>query len=203
MIGSSTSLTPSKPQNQSLLSRSLLAPGSKGPNPQPEGKKVPYGIPGMNPGARPGPTPFPKPGPTTGGAGSIGGQSTMQKPQYIDINTTEDAVNNVLAKGYQEGDQRYQLKQTDKAGLSRGKGNQYMAQQEGVQAMTKAASEAAGVRAEDDKNNAKMRADYEKMRELEAMNYAMSQHSMNQSNWSQQFAQQQNMLDLFKALMSR
>lgn len=176
MIGSSTSLTPSKPQNQSLLSKSLLAPGSKGPNSP------------LVPPKQPGNT--------------IGGQSTMQKPQYIDINTTEDAVNNVMAKGYQEGDQRYQLKQTDKAGFSRGKGNQYMAQQEGVQAMTKAAAEAAGVRAEDDKTNAKMRSDYQKMRELEALNYSMAQHSMNQSNWAQQFAAQQNMLNIFKSLMS-
>lgn len=190
MIGSSTTLSPQRAQAFSPLSQSLLHPSSR-----PTGGEYPRA-----PNAPAAPTGLP--GPKTGGAKpAYTGQSTIRPPQYIDINTTEDAVNNVIAKGYQEGNTRYQLKQTDRAGLSRGKANQFMAEQGGVQAMTKAAAEAAGVRAEDDKNNAKMRSDYEKMRELEALNYAMAQHSMSQTNWAQEYAQQKNAIDLMNALM--
>jgi hypothetical protein len=131
------------------------------------------------------------------------GQSTIQKPQSISTDTTEDAVNNVMAQGYQQGDTRYQMKQADRAGVSRGKGQQYMAQQEGVQAITKAATDAAGVRTADEKMNAQMRADYEKARELEAQNYGMASHNMAQSDWSKRFAQQQNALNLLQSLMNQ
>lgn len=119
-----------------------------------------------------------------------GGQSTITKPKYLDINTTEDAVNNVLAQGYQYGDQRYQTKMLDRAGLSRGRGQQFIAGQEGAQAVSKAADAAAQMRSEDQMTNAKMKSDYEKARELEAQNLAMNSHAMNQANWSTQFAQQ-------------
>lgn len=159
----------------------------------------------LRPGAVQGPSPLGKSllAPTSKPQGRYTGQSTIKAPQYISTDTTEDAVNNVMAKGYQEGDTRYQLKQTDRAGLSRGKANQYMAQQEGVQAVTKAATESAGVRADDEKTNAKMRSDYEKARELEAQNYAMAGHNMAQADWSKRFAQQSNALNLLMSLMSQ
>lgn len=119
-----------------------------------------------------------------------GGQSTITKPKYLDINTTEDAVNNVMAQGYQYGDQRYQMKQLDRAGLSRGRGQQFIAGQEGAQAVSKAADAAAQMRSEDQMTNAKMKSDYEKARELEAQNLAMVSHAMNQADWSRRFAGQ-------------
>lgn len=134
--------------------------------------------------------PAPQMGGQQGGGYAYSGQSTIKKPQYIDINTTEDAVNNVMAQGFQHGDQRYQMKQLDRAGVSRGKGQQFIAGQEGAQAMSKAAESAAQMRSEDQASNAKMRSDYEKARELEAQNLAMVQHAKGQADWSTQFARQ-------------
>lgn len=124
------------------------------------------------------------------GQGGYTGQSTIKKPEYIDINTTEDAVNNVMAQGFQHGDQRYQMKQLDRAGVSRGKGQQFIAGQEGAQAVSKAAESAAQIRSEDQAANAKMKSDYEKAKELEAQNLSMVQHAKSQADWSRQFARQ-------------
>jgi len=104
------------------------------------------------------------------------------------------------------------MKQLDRAGLSRGKGQQFMAGQEGVQAMGQAANQAAELRAKDQATNSQMRSDYEKARELEAQNLAMVQHGISQSVWSRQFAkqsaasqiqmaQQQSQMQLMLALM--
>lgn len=150
--------------------------------------------------------------PSQGPKSPYSGQSTIKKPQYIDINTTEDAVNNVMAQGYQQADQRYQTKQLDRAGLSRGKGQQFISGQEGAQAMSKAAEGAAQIRTEDQLANSKMRSDYEKARELEAQNLAMVQHARSQADWSRNFghmsaaaqlrmAMQQSQLQLMMALM--
>jgi hypothetical protein len=56
--------------------------------------------------------------------------------------------------------------------------------------MSKAAETAAQARSEDQAANAKMRADYEKARELEAQNLAMVQHAQSQADWSRRFAAQ-------------
>lgn len=169
MIGSSTSLTPK---------RSV-------PRPSPVQSSQPAPDRYVPPAA-----PRPSTGRPSAGV-SYGGQSTVRPPQYIDINTTEDAVNNVLAQGVQQGDHRYQMKQLDRAGFSRGKGQQYAAAQEGQQVMGQAAGQAAEIRSQDQMANAKMRADYEKMREQEAQASAMAAHSRGQSNWALQFAKRQ------------
>jgi hypothetical protein len=134
-----------------------------------------------------------QPAPTASQAPSqqgYSGRSSIRPPQYIDINTTEDAVNNVIAKGFQQGDQRFQMKKMDKAGFSRGRQQQFVAGQESAQAMGQAANQAAELRSADDLANSQMRSDYEKAREMEAQNLAMTQHAMGQSQWAQQFAQQ-------------
>lgn len=152
--------------------------------------------------ANPKPSPVQASQPATRGP-VYGGQSTVRSPQYIDIDTTEDAVNNVLAQGIQQGDQRFQMKQLDRSGFSRGKGQQYAAAQEGQQALGQAASQAASIRAQDQMANAKMRADYEKMREQEAQASAMSAHSRSQSNWAVQFARRQAAASMLMAALSR
>lgn len=152
-----------------------------------------------------GPRP-PRPGQYQGAPQSMGfpdnGQSTIRQPKYISDDATEGAVNNVLARGYQNADHHYQMKQLDRAGFSRGKGAQYIAGQQGVQEMGKAASEAAGVRATDQMQNAQMRSDYEKARESEAQSAQMTAQAFNQANWSQAFAQQQAAMQLMMSLMS-
>ena len=145
-------------------------------------------------------------------AGPFARPSGVQKPQYIDINATEDAVNNLMAQGYQQGDQRYQMKRSDRAGLSRGRGQQFIAGQEAAQAVGKAAEASAQVRSEDQATNAKIRSDYEKAREQEKMAGGMFGHAIGQANWSRQFAeesanaqlqmaQQQSAMNLMLALM--
>lgn len=138
-----------------------------------------------------------------GTAKTYTGQSTFQQPRFIGINQTEDAANNVMALGYQQADQRYQTKQLDRAGFSRGKGQQFMAQQQGAQELSKAAGQAAEVRSQDMKANAQMQSDYEKAREMEAQSYAMSQHAMSQADWARQFAHQQNAASLMEALLAQ
>lgn len=131
-----------------------------------------------------------------GGSVSYTGQSTVQKPQYIDINTTEDQVNNTIATGLQNGDQRYQMKKLDRSGFSRGRGQQYMAAQEGQQSIGQAAGEAAALRSQDQATNAKMRSDYQTATEQEAMASAMAAHARSQSDWSVKFSKQQSAIDL-------
>lgn len=138
-------------------------------------------------------------------------QSTISKPRYISDSTTQDSMNNTLAQGYANADQRFQTKKLDRAGLSRGKGQNYMAGAEGVQQMQKAAGAAAEVDASDQQQNDQMRSDYQRSSEMEAQNNTMIQHQMQQNSWAQgfaekslnaqlQMAQEQSMLQLRLAL---
>ena len=123
-------------------------------------------------------------------SGGYTGQSTIKPPNYIPIDTTEQAAQNVMALGQQQADPRYQMKQMDRAGTSRGGGSQYIAGQRGAEEMNKAAGQAADMRSQDMRVNDQMRSDYEKAREREAQSIAMSQHMMGQSDWQRKFAQQ-------------
>lgn len=163
-------------------------------------------------GSSPRPFPVQSSQPSPFGKGKMTGAAGVTKPQYIDINTTEDAVNNVMAKGYQQGDARYQMKQLDRAGISRGKGQQFIAGQEGAQAVGGAASQAAEMRMQDAQTNAQMRSDYEKAVEQQKQSQQMLDHSRDQSDWARQFAlqsaqaqirmaQQQASLQMMLALM--
>lgn len=124
----------------------------------------------------------------------------IQRPQYIDMNTTEDSVNATMARGYQSADNRFNVKQTDRAGLSRGKGQQYIAAQGGAQAMAQAAAQAGQTRAEDDKTNAQMRSTYEQQVEQERQNRAMNRFAQDQSDWTRWFAGQREAVNTGIAL---
>lgn len=137
-----------------------------------------------------------------GGSGAgLSGQSTIKPPQYIDIEDTEASVNNTLARGQQAGDERYQIKQMDRAGMSRGKGQKTAAQIQSAKEMGAAANEAAETRAGDQLNNAKMRADYEKARESEALAIAGAQFGINFAGMQAQLAQQAQAANLMFSLM--
>lgn len=139
------------------------------------------------------PQPQPLPSPPSQNSQVISAQSSIRPPQYISDDATESSVNNVMALGYQNADQRYQMKQLDRPGLRRGKGSQYIAGQQGVQEMGKAAANAAGVRAQDQMQNAQMKADYEKASEQEAQSLAMTANAFDQADWNRWFAQMQAM----------
>ena len=117
-------------------------------------------------------------------------QATIKAPRYIQDSATQDAVNNTLAQGHANSDGRFQVKQLDRAGLSRGSGQNFMAAQEGVQQMQKAAGAAAEIEASDQQTNDQMRSDYERAREMEAQNNAMIQHNLAQTDWGRSFAEQ-------------
>lgn len=133
--------------------------------------------------------------------GQYSGQSTIKPPQYLDIEDTEASVNNTLARGQQAGDQRYQVKQMDRAGMSRGKGQQSAAQIQSAKEMASAANQAAETRSQDQLTNEKMRADYEKAREQEALAIAGAQFGMNFAGMQAQLAQQRAAADLMFSLM--
>jgi len=136
-------------------------------------------------GANPPPKPVLKAQPSPSGRG-MGGVKP-RPPKYIDTNTTEDAVNNVMAQGQQQADARYQLKQLDKAGISRGRGQQYIAAQEGASAVSKAASQAAEMRLADEATNSKMRSEYEKTSEEAALRDQANKHDKSETDWATQY----------------
>lgn len=117
-------------------------------------------------------------------------KSTIKAPNYISDRTTQDSINNTLAQGYANSDNRFQIKQLDRAGLSRGAGQNFIGSQEGVQQMQKAAQTAAETSATDQQTNDKMRSDYERAREMEAQNNVMIQHNLAQSDWARTFTEQ-------------
>lgn len=116
--------------------------------------------------------------------------STMQSPRYIQDSTTQDAINNTMAQGHANADQRFQVKNLDRAGVSRGAGQNFMAAQEGVQQMQKASEAASEVEAADQEQNSKMRSDFQKNSEMEAQNNAMIQHQLAQTEWAKKFAEE-------------
>ena len=116
--------------------------------------------------------------------------STMQAPRYIQDSTTQDAINNTMAQGHANADQRFQVKNLDRAGVSRGAGQNFMAAQEGVQQMQKASESASEVEAADQEQNSKMRSDFQKNSEMEAQNNAMIQHQLAQTEWAKKFAEE-------------
>jgi hypothetical protein len=147
-------------------------------------------------------------GGTTGSTASTGGytgQSTIRPPSYIADALTEDAAQNVLAQGYQAGDKRYQTKSLARPGFSQGKGQEFAGARKAVEAVNKAAGQAADIRSQDQLANSRMRADYEKAREMEAQQQAMTQHALSQSNWARDFAQQsmdaQNQMAYLQAML--
>lgn len=116
--------------------------------------------------------------------------STIQTPQYIQDSTTQDAINNTMAQGHANSDQRFQVKNLDRAGVSRGAGQNFMAAQEGVQQMQKASESSSEVEAADQEQNSKMRSDFQKNSEMEAQNNAMIQHQLAQTEWAKNFAEE-------------
>ena len=159
---------------------------------------------GPNPGA-PAQLPFPStqttPARPSNQQGQYSGQSTIRPPKYIDTETTEASVNNTLARGQQAADERYQVKQMDRAGVSRGKGQRTAAQIQSAKEMASAANEAAETRANDQLTNAQMRADYEKARESEGLAIAGAQFGMNFAGMQARLAQQRAALELMFSLM--
>jgi len=127
------------------------------------------------------------PKPSAGGAPrSITATSTWRKPTMID---SSDVQNNQIAQGFAAG--AGAIKNTDRNGISRGKGQLAKAAMQQAQGIAEGQSAAAQTQVDTDKANAGMMLDYEHGREMEAQRLAMVQHALSQSDWSVQMATQQ------------
>jgi len=120
--------------------------------------------------------------------GNVAMQTTYKPPQKIDPSAS---ITNTLAQGDQMADYRANVKGLDRAGFSRGKGQQYAAGLAGMKAIGDSRQRAAQSQQEADTVNAQMQTDYEYGRETEAQKLAMVQQAQSQSDWSVQMAQQQ------------
>jgi hypothetical protein len=127
--------------------------------------------------------------PSSGGASSqrsIASTSTWKKPTLID---SSDTQNNQIAQGFAAG--AGAIKNTDRNGISRGKGHLAKAAMQQAQGIAEGQSAAAQTQVDTDKANSGMMLDYEHGREMEAQRLAMVQHALSQSDWSVGMAQQQ------------
>jgi hypothetical protein len=129
-------------------------------------------------------------GGATGGNGSYNAQSTISPTAKIADALTEDAAQNVLAQGYQAGDKRYQTKALARPGFSQGKGQEFAGARKATEQMNQFAGQAANIRAQDQLFNNQLNSDYQKASEMDAQQNAMMQHSLGQSDWAKNFAQQ-------------
>jgi hypothetical protein len=128
--------------------------------------------------------------PSSGGASSqrsIASTSTWKKPTLLD---SSDVQNNQIAQGFAAGG-RGAFKDTDRNGISRGKGQLARAAMQQAQGIAEGQSAAAQTQVDTDKANSGMMLGYEHGREMEAQRLAMVQHALSQSDWSVGMAQQQ------------
>ena len=133
--------------------------------------------------------------PATNQPRSYTGQSTWQQPTYID---PSKSISNTLASGYQAADPRSSMKQLDKAGFSRGKGQEYRAAIASAQTLGDSRMNAANTQLEADKANAQMRTDFEFGQEQEAQKLARIQAEMENPAFSMQMAQQEALAKLYQ-----
>jgi hypothetical protein len=68
---------------------------------------------------------------------------------YQPQGVTDNAVNQTIATGIQNADARFNLEQLDRPGISRGRGQEYLAGQAGMTALGKAAAQASRTRLAD------------------------------------------------------
>lgn len=133
--------------------------------------------------------------PATNKPRSFTGQSTWQQPTYID---PSQSISNTLASGYQAADPRSSMKQLDRAGLSRGKGQEYRSAMASAQTLGDARMNAANTQLEADKANSQMRTDFEFGQEQEAQKLARIQAELEKPAFSMNMAQQEAMAKLYQ-----
>lgn len=131
-------------------------------------------------------------GTNTGGGGTIKARATTEEPKYIEDYVTNSAVQNAMAGGIANSDLKFLTKSLSRPGFSQGAGQEYRGALQSAQEMSKAATQAGQIESEDQLANSRMKSSYEKARELEGQNYAMSVHQMNQADWAMQFARKQS-----------
>ena len=126
---------------------------------------------------------------------SYTGQSTWQQPTYID---PSKSISNTLASGYQAADPRSSLKQLDRAGFSRGKGQDYRAAMASAAQLGESRMNAANTQLEADKANAQMKTDFEFGREQETQKLARIQAEMENPTFTMNMARQEALARMYQ-----
>jgi len=116
-----------------------------------------------------------------------------EQPNYISADATQARENNIMGQGIQGADPRYQTKQLDKAGLSRGAGQRHRGAVNSARTLYDAAREANEVRASDFQVNANLKRDYNDEVERRTQFADGMQQRLDESDWQRQF--QQNSLN--------
>ena len=133
--------------------------------------------------------------PATNKPRSFTGQSTWQQPTYID---PSKSISNTLASGYQSADPRSSLKQLDRAGFSRGKGQDYRAAMASAATLGESRMNAASTQLEADKANAQMKTDFEFGQEQETQKLARIQAEMENPAFTMNMAQQEALARMYQ-----
>ena len=110
-----------------------------------------------------GASPTLKPSSSLGLKHPVSALSGLSKPRTIADSTTESAANNAIAQGYQKGNARGFMNQSDRAGFSRSAMDRMKASQAEAAGIAEGASNAAGIRGEDQAFNEQQQAAYEQM----------------------------------------
>ena len=133
---------------------------------------------------------------TTGSAINV--KTGWSQPKYVD---PSDSIGNIQATAAQGADMRGQVKALDKAGFSRGKGQNYAASIGSVKAAQEGNAMAAGAQLEADQMNAQAKTDFEFGQAMEGQKLARIQHEMTNADFNLANAQQQAANKLYQATL--
>ena len=113
------------------------------------------------------------------------------QPNYITADASEARQNNIMGAGIQAADKRYQTKQLDKAGFSRGSGQNYQGAINSARTLHDAARDANKARADDQQLNSTLKREYNDEVERRTQFAEGMRQQLEQSEWQRQFEENQ------------
>lgn len=119
------------------------------------------------------------------------------QPNYITAEASEARQNNIMGAGIQAADERYQTKQLDKAGFSRGAGQRHQGATNSARTLHDAARDANKARADDQQLNNTLRREYNDEVERRTQYAEGMRQQLAQSDWQRQFEENQLNAQLF------
>lgn len=119
------------------------------------------------------------------------------QPNYITGEASEARQNNIMGAGIQAADKRYQTKQLDKAGFSRGAGQKHQGATNSARTLHDAARDANKARADDQQLNSTLQREYNDEVERRTQYAEGMRQQLAQSDWQRQFEENQLNAQLF------
>lgn len=119
------------------------------------------------------------------------------QPNYVTAEASESRQNNIMGQGIQNADSRYQTKQLDKAGFSRGAGQKHKGAVNSARTLHDAAKSANESRANDLQLNNTLKREYSDEVERRTQFAEGMRQNQEQSDWQRQFEQNQLNAQLF------